>query len=198
FISIGLGKVLDGMSHGALEVLEGVGLLLHIGVMLVFLIFVLNSKHLHIFLAPLNVMFKRDPVALGAVKPLMVAGAPIDFENIEDLDEDASLGVGSISDFSWKGMLDFSTCTECGRCQSQCPAWNTEKPLSPKLLIMNLRDHALAKAPYLLAGSEEARAALPEQQRAIAELPLIGTDDTSGVIHPDVLWSCTTCGACVE
>jgi hypothetical protein len=60
FISIGLGKVLDGMSHGALEVLEGIGLLLHIGVMLVFLIFVLNSKHLHIFVAPLNVLFGRS------------------------------------------------------------------------------------------------------------------------------------------
>ena len=65
FISIGLGKVLDGMSEGALEVLEGIGLLLHIGVMLVFLIFVLNSKHLHIFVAPLNVLFGRQPVALG-------------------------------------------------------------------------------------------------------------------------------------
>lgn len=60
FVSIGLGNLLDGMLHSALEVLEGVGLLLHIGVMLVFLIFVLNSKHLHIFLAPLNVMFGRD------------------------------------------------------------------------------------------------------------------------------------------
>ena len=72
FISIGVGALLDGLPHGVLEVLEGVGLLLHIGVMLVFLIFVLNSKHLHIFVAPLNVMFRRDPVALGAVKPLMV------------------------------------------------------------------------------------------------------------------------------
>ena len=54
-------------------------------------------------------------------------------------------------------MLDFATCTECGRCQSQCPAWNTEKPLSPKMLIMNLRDHAFAKAPYLPADEERAR-----------------------------------------
>ncbi len=204
FISIGVGALLDGLPHGVLEVLEGVGLLLHIGVMLVFLIFVLNSKHLHIFLAPLNVMFKRDPVALGAVKPLMVAGAPIDFENIEDLDEDASLGVGSISDFSWKGMLDFSTCTECGRCQSQCPAWNTEKPLSPKLLIMNLRDHAMASAPYLLADPSD-RDGLPDAVKAEAGRQLVGATEgdpsmPSGgaVIDPDVLWSCTSCGACVQ
>ena len=63
-----------------------------------------------------------------------------------------SFGVGKVEEFTWKGLLDFTTCTECGRCQSQCPAWNTGKPLSPKLLIMDLRDHAYAKAPYLLAG----------------------------------------------
>ncbi len=51
-------------------------------------------------------------------------------------------------------MLDFATCTECGRCQSQCPAWNTGKPLSPKLVIMDLRDHLLAKAPYLIGGKD--------------------------------------------
>ncbi|MFA6299167.1 MAG: Fe-S cluster protein, partial [Nocardioides sp.] len=136
FVSIGIGKLLDGLSHGSIETLEHVGLLLHIGIMLVFLILVLNSKHLHIFLAPLNVLFGRRPVALGAVKPLMSEGKAITLDDIEDLDEDAKLGVGAVEDFSWKGLLDMATCTECGRCQSQCPAWNTEKPLSPKLMIM--------------------------------------------------------------
>ncbi|MEE4425626.1 4Fe-4S dicluster domain-containing protein, partial [Streptomyces bugieae] len=108
-------------------------------------------------------------------------------------------------------------CTECGRCQSQCPAWNTGKPLSPKLLIMALRDHAHAKAPYLLAGggktmegeekaTEEQLADVPAGALAEAERPLIGTLEAAsdggsaagGVIDPDVLWSCTTCGACVE
>jgi Fe-S oxidoreductase len=194
FVSIGVGKLLNGLSHGPLDFLEGLGLLLHIGVMLVFLIFVLNSKHLHIFVAPLNVLFGRHPVALGAVKPLISAGRPVTLEDIEDLDEDSRLGVGSISDFSWKGLLDFTTCTECGRCQSQCPAWNTEKPLSPKLLIMNLRDHALAAAPALLAGDGAApQAAVQELER-----PLIADESAYGVIDPDVLWACTNCGACVN
>ena len=70
------------------------------------------------------------------MQPIRVGGQPIDFEQIEDLDEDAALGVGKVEDFTWKGLLDFTTCTECGRCQSQCPAWNTDKPLSPKLLVM--------------------------------------------------------------
>jgi Fe-S oxidoreductase len=204
FMSHAVGKLLEPLGESTNEVLENVGLLIHIGVMLTFLIIVLNSKHLHIFLAPLNVMFKRKDVALGDVKPLMVGGEPIDFENIEDLDEDASLGIGKIEDFSWKGMLDFATCTECGRCQSQCPAWNTEKPLSPKLLIMNLRDHAFAKAPYLLT-DEPKRDSLSDAVKAEAERELVGATEgdpsvpTGGaVIDPDVLWSCTSCGACVQ
>ena len=84
-------------------------------------------------------------------------GKPLDLAAIEDLDEDFSLGVGKVEDFTWKGLLDFTSCTECGRCQSQCPAWHTGKPLSPKLLIMDLREHAYAKAPYLQA-AESARA----------------------------------------
>ena len=119
--------------------------------MLVFLVIVVHSKHLHIFVAPINVMFGRQPMALGAAVPMMSGGKPVTMEDLEELDEDAKLGVGAVEDFTWKGLLDFATCTECGRCQSQCPAWNTEKPLSPKMLILDLRDHAFAKAPYILA-----------------------------------------------
>src|SRR3712207_1287746 len=145
-------------------------------------------------------------------------GEPIDFE---DPDEDAIFGRGKIEDFTWKGMLDFSTCTECGRCQSQCPAWNTGKPLSPKMVITQLRDHAFAKAPYLLAGGSRDMAGdevgLVEDKyedykkrlesidvlaMAESERPLVGGPDEDtvlgGVIDPEVLWSCTTCGACVE
>ena len=64
-----------------------------------------------------------------------------------------------IEDFTWKGLLDFATCTECGRCQSQCPAWNTEKPLSPKMLILELRDHASRRRRIL--PDEAARAGGP-------------------------------------
>ncbi|WP_399088766.1 heterodisulfide reductase-related iron-sulfur binding cluster [Streptomyces sp. BBFR2] len=163
----------------------------------------------HRFLAFPNIWFKREAdgdVALGALQPMTSEGKEIDFE---DPGEDDQFGVSQIEHFSWKGLLDFSTCTECGRCQSQCPAWNTGKPLSPKLLIMALRDHAHAKAPYLLAGggkdaegaekaTAEQLADVPASALAEAERPLIGTLEEGGVIDPDVLWSCTTCGACVE
>ncbi|MGZ9932322.1 heterodisulfide reductase-related iron-sulfur binding cluster [Streptomyces sp. NC-S4] len=163
----------------------------------------------HRFLGFPNIWFKRNAdgsTALGALQPMTSGGKEIDFE---DPGEDDSFGVSQVEQFSWKGILDFSTCTECGRCQSQCPAWNTGKPLSPKLLIMSLRDHAHAKAPYLLAGggkdmegnekaTAEQLAGVPAAALAEAERPLIGTAEENGVIDPDVLWSCTTCGACVE
>ncbi|WP_034271971.1 4Fe-4S dicluster domain-containing protein [Actinospica robiniae] len=187
--------VLRPAGRTANDVLETTGILLSLGVVLAFLVLVVNSKHLHIFLAPFNIAFSRRPRALGPLLPVYSAGKEVDFE---DPGEEDKIGRGAIEDFTWKGLLDFATCTECGRCQSQCPAWNTDKPLSPKLLIMGLRDHALAKAPYLLASSDEERAALPEAVRAEAERPLVGSADVNGVIDPDVLWSCVTCGACVE
>lgn len=220
FVSIGVGKLMSGLSEPTLFVLESVGLLLHIGVMLVFTVIIAYSKHLHIFTAPINVSAKRLPKGLGPLLPIEHEGKPIDFEDPPD---EAAFGRGKVEDFTWKGMLDFATCTECGRCQSQCPAWNTGKPLSPKLVIMDLRDHLLAKAPYIIGGQdmpEEGAVSVkggadqagghghhvpesgfgrvsgsgPEQ----ALRPLVGTLEAGGVIDPDVLWSCTTCGACVE
>ncbi|HJQ44823.1 MAG TPA: (Fe-S)-binding protein [Amycolatopsis sp.] len=166
----------------------------------------------HRFSAFFNIYFKREAdggVALGALKPMMSAGKPLDFEEADP--EKDVFGAGRIEDFSWKGWLDFTTCTECGRCQSQCPAWNTGKPLSPKLVITQLRDHAYAKAPYLLAGGKKdmageeigltgdnPHAGIDVLALAEAERPLVGGADELGVIDPDVLWSCTSCGACVE
>jgi Fe-S oxidoreductase len=158
-------------------------------------VFVTYSKHLHIFLAPLNVMFSRRPDGLGPLEPMRSGGKILDFEEA-DPDEDL-FGFGKVEDFAWKGLLDMATCTECGRCQSQCPAWATGKPLSPKQLIMDLRDHAFAKAPWLLA-DEAARETLPPGVLAEAERPLVGGEDVNGVIDPEVLWACTNCGACVN
>jgi Fe-S oxidoreductase len=196
FASQIVGHWLHPLGAGVNSVLEAVFLLGQLGVVVVFLVIVVYSKHLHIFLAPLNVLFSRRPDALGALEPMRSGGKVLDFEEA-DPDTDV-FGLGKIEDFSWKGLLDMATCTECGRCQSQCPAWVTGKPLSPKQVILDLRDHAFAKAPYLLAATDEEREKLPDAVKAEAQRPLVGTADVHGVIDPDVLWSCTNCGACVE
>ena len=195
FASWVVAQILHPLGYGVNSVLEAVFILAQLGLVLAFLIIVTYSKHLHIGLAPLNVLFSRRPNALGPLEPMRSGGKVLDFE---EADPDADVfGIGKVEDLTWKGMLDLGTCTECGRCQSQCPAWATGKPLSPKQVILDLRDHAFAKAPYLLA-SEEERKSLPEPVRAEAARPLVGTVEENGVIDPDVIWSCTNCGACVE
>lgn len=142
----------------------------------------------HRFLAVLNVYAQRSPdgaVALGPLEPLRVGDVALDVAALEDLPEDARLGVRAVEDLTWKQLLDVSTCTECGRCQDQCPAWATGKPLSPKLLTLALRDHAAATAPYLQAGREAT---------GHVDVDLVA----SGIIDADALWACTTCGACVQ
>ncbi|HVB46407.1 MAG TPA: (Fe-S)-binding protein [Streptosporangiaceae bacterium] len=162
FASHGLAAVMRPLGTSANAGLETFFLLANVAVIMGFLVFVTYSKHLHIFLAPLNVTFSRRPRALGALGEL--PSAP------------TAAGAGKIGELSWKQLLDTLTCTECGRCQSVCPAWNSGKPLSPKLLIMDLRDHLMASA----GGQDAAKPLVPD------------------VIGQDVIWSCTTCGACVE
>jgi Fe-S oxidoreductase len=188
-------QILHPLGYGVNSVLEATFILLQLGVVLTFLVIVTYSKHLHIGLAPLNIMFSRRPNALGPLEPMRSGGKVLDFEEA-DPDVDV-FGIGKVEDMTWKGLLDLGTCTECGRCQSQCPAWATGKPLSPKQVILDLRDHAFAKAPYLLA-TEEDRDKLPDAVKAEAERPLVGTAEAGGVIDPEVIWSCTNCGACVN
>jgi Fe-S oxidoreductase len=213
FASYPLVLAFKGLSVETLQNLVYLAAMIKLGTTMIWAITVGLNTNMgvawHRFLGFPNIWFKRNAdgdVALGALQPMTTGGKEIDWE---DPAEDAVFGVSQVEQFSWKGILDFSTCTECGRCQSQCPAWNTGKPLSPKLLIMSLRDHAHAKAPYLLAGggkdmegNEKATAEqlkdVPAAALAEAERPLIGTAEENGVIDPDVLWSCTTCGACVE
>jgi Fe-S oxidoreductase len=196
FASQIVGHWLAPLGLAANRAIETAGILAQLAVILAFGVFVTYSKHLHIALAPVNVLFSRRPDGLRALQPMRSNGVVLDFE---EADPDADVfGRGKIEDFTWKGLLDMATCTECGRCQSQCPAWATGKPLSPKTLIMDLRDHALAKAPWLLAGSDEERGKLPDHVKKEAERPLVGDSAANGVIDPDVLWSCTNCGACVQ
>jgi Fe-S oxidoreductase len=213
-VSHGLGAAFGGLTPGAARDAVSLVALAKILISMAWAITIALTITMgvawHRFTAFVNIFFKRSGTsapALGALRPMTSAGRPLDFEEADP--ERDQFGVARVEQFTWKGLLDFTTCTECGRCQSQCPAWNTGKPLSPKLLITSLRDHAYAKAPYLLAGggkgfdgTERADgdrlAKVPSAALAEADRPLVAGAEAGGIIDPDVLWSCTTCGACVE
>jgi len=152
------------------KVLERVFVWTHVSIILGFLVYLPYSKHLHIFTAAINVFFSRTR-AKGRLEPLL-------FD--EKLTEaDMRFGVGTVADLTWKQMVDAFSCTECGRCQDVCPAWATGKVLSPKLLIMGVRDQLFAEGPLALAGGDLT--------------PIIG-----GGVPEEMVWDCVTCGACIH
>jgi Fe-S oxidoreductase len=181
-IAIGLNEwpsrwspVSRGLSHlfgegSATRALERVFVWAHIAFILAFLAYLPRSKHLHIATAAVNVFFGRTR-ARGRLEPLRFdADVP---------EEELRFGAGTVADLTWKQMVDAFSCTECGRCQDACPAWATGKVLSPKLLIMGVRDQLFADGPAALAGAELS--------------PLVGTG-----VPEEMVWDCVTCGACIE
>ncbi len=182
FLSRQFGKAFVGIDHGTLEWISAVNLIGHVAIVGAFLVFTLNSKHLHIITIVPQQLFAKQPKSLGGLSTEII--------DMENMDENTVLGVGKVEDFGFKHILDMYSCTECGRCQSQCPAWNTGKPLSPKMIIMDLRDHLYAQGDALLGKVEKG----PHD-----DLQLISTTPGGeAVIDFDALWSCTMCGACVE
>lgn len=147
---------------------------IHILTVFMFLVYIPDSKHLHVFTAGPNIFLARlDP--RGALSQI----------NFED-ETQTSFGVGKINEFTWKDILDVYTCTACGRCNEFCPTATTDKPLRPMNLIMDIKDYALKHS--------ETIAATPEGQEA--EVPKMISDETG--LTNDTVWACTTCGACVE
>ena len=108
----------------------------HVLTILAFLAYLPRSKHLHIATAAINVWFGRTRPG-GRLEPLR-------FDDERVAEEELRFGAGTAADLTWKQVLDTYSCTECGRCQDACPAWATGKSLSPKLVIMGLRDFVLA------------------------------------------------------
>jgi Fe-S oxidoreductase len=174
-----------GLSDQALEIGFAIGWWTHIALVSAFLVYLPTSKHLHIATSLFNVYFRK--LAPRGQLPAMDLEA-----------EDATFGVRTLADLGWKDLLDGLTCTECGRCQDACPAWNTGKPLNPKTFIMGLRDM-----------TDEAEVGL----NLIPNSPIVretyGLDDSlkpAAIARPivdeaipyDAVWDCVTCGACVE
>ena len=167
-----LSNALSGLfgDNTTTEVLERVFVWGHVLIILSFLVYLPYSKHLHIATAGPNVFFGRTRPG-GHLEPL----------NFDAPDEEIRFGAGTVSDITWKGILDTMSCTECGRCQDVCPAYATGKELSPKLLIMDLRDHVFAEGPQVL------------RDGAFNATPLV-----PNAVSDEVVWDCVTCGACVQ
>jgi Fe-S oxidoreductase len=166
-ISSSIATVLSGP---VVPYLERFAVWAHVLIILSFLIYLPYSKHLHIVVAALNVYFGRTR-ARGRLEP-------IDFERPE---AEVRFGSARVTDMTWKQTLDTMSCTECGRCQDVCPAYATGKALSPKLLIMAIRDQAMAEGP-----------------KALADASYVPPPIVPNAVTDDIVWDCVTCGACVR
>ncbi len=160
----------------------------HVGIVMFFLIYLPRSKHLHLMATPFNVFF-HSYKPKGAL-PLM-----------ENLEEREDYGVSQPEQFTWKQLLDGYACTECGRCNTVCPATNTNKPLFPKEIILGVKEALLVESDRILGenslynrlGVAGVPADKTQDEKAAHHEPMVG-----GIISNEALWACTTCRACME
>jgi Fe-S oxidoreductase len=157
----------------------------HMGLVAAFLVYLPFSKHLHIVTSFFNIYFRK-------LKPRGELPA-MDLEQ-----EDATFGLRTLADLGWNDLLDGFTCTECGRCQQACPAWNTGKPLNPKTFIMGIREMSVE--------AEHGLPLIPNSPSVRETFGLSDSIDEKAMLAPivdnaipfDAVWDCVTCGACVE
>ena len=192
-------QMLQDVPPSALVWIARAGFWTHATLVLLFLNLLPHSKHFHVITAIPNVFFRSlqpagrlAPMAENAEKLMEKVGAA--GEKPDPLSD--PVGVARIEHFTWKSILDFYTCTECGRCSDNCPAFRTGKVLSPKQFTLDLRDHLYGLEKELVArtaaGASNGHAPSGEVTNA-APIDLV-----PNVIVPDVLWACTTCRACEE
>ncbi len=182
-------------SQEALTTWFTVNYFIHTAGILAFLNYLPYGKHFHIITSIPNVFFHKT-VPAGALSKM----------NLED-ESTATFGVEKINQFSWKQMLDMYSCTECGRCEDQCPAWATDKPLSPKKYLMAIRDHMYKNAKTILKHGSPSPSPSPlDGEGKMSPSPPVGEGGgegalpsiVPGIVEPDILWACTTCRACEE
>ncbi len=186
FIANALARPLaaTGISQVGLETGFSVLWWLHMLIVATFLVYLPGSKHLHIATSFFNIYFRK--LRPRGELPQM------DLEQ-----EDATFGLRTLADLGWNDLLDGFTCTECGRCQQACPAWNTGKPLNPKTFIMGIRDmsveaeHGLPLIPNSPSAASFGLTDVIDQKAMLS--PIVDT-----AIPYDAVWDCVTCGACVE
>jgi len=152
-----------------LVILQHIFFWLAIGTIMAFIPYFLYSKHIHLFFAPLNFALKPERRSMGAL-------APLDFED-ESIEQ---FGAARLEDLGWEQLMDGYACIMCNRCQQVCPAYNTGKALSPSALEINKR--------YFMNYEGERLAKGEQSEKTLTEF----------MIKPEAVWSCTTCGACIQ
>lgn len=163
-----------GLNSGAKSLLAMIVFRIHFFLVLATIAYIPYSKLFHIISSPMNMLFR----------PLGPKGI---LSHLDLEDEDAeSFGVSKIEEFTWKQLMDLDACTRCGRCQDNCPAHLTDKPLSPKKIINDLKNHMSLRVPQII----KSRAKGNELEEAP---PLVGS-----IIEEDELWACTTCRSCMD
>jgi len=181
------GMLLSGCSEGSLSFIKHLGFWTHTVLVLIFLNLLPYSKHFHVITAIPNV-YTQSLHPPGRLPPI---------EDIDGrLEREETLGIKRIDQFSWKSIMDWYTCTECGRCSDHCPATKTGKKLSPKHFTLDLRDFLYKHEKALVAakrdgngqGAADGEADTPEHHKDLVD----------GVIDPEVLWACTSCRACEQ
>lgn len=180
-ISTWVGGLMAGLP--GLELIERGIVWVHAVLILAFLVYIPYTKHLHTLVAPINVYFGRTR-SRGRLEPL-------EFDNPDVPEDQIRFGAGTIKDLTWKQMVDGMACTECGRCQDVCPAFATGKDLSPKLVVMGIRDQLYREGHGLLASLKPVADGLTSP--AWDGQPLVPT-----AVLDATVWDCVTCGACVR
>lgn len=169
FLGVFLANAVKGMSPDVLSQHLKISWWLHILIVYAFIVYVPHSKYFHMFTGPFNVLF-RSQKPMGELEALEL-----------DVEKTEVFGVEKASDYSWKDLLDAFSCMECGRCQDVCPAFASDKPLSPKMIILNLKKHLL----------KEGRKFIGKKKDQIQSL-------MADVYSEGEIWTCTTCGACMH
>jgi Fe-S oxidoreductase len=182
------GPGLSGLGTSTNLILFRVFWFIHVTIFFAFLVYLPRSKHLHLMATPFNVFFSN--YAPKGALPLM-----------ENLEEREDYGVSKPEQFTWKQLLDGYACTECGRCNTVCPATNTGKPLFPKEIILGVKEALFVESDQILGektlwsrlGIAGVKADETVQEKEAHHEPMVG-----GIISNDALWACTSCRACME
>ncbi len=201
-VSSNLGPLLfGGLGVEALHIVERFGWWLHIMVVFGFILYLPYSKHLHIFLAFPNIYFSKNksrgemdnmPEIMHEVKSMLGLVPETPEDGSTELPE---FGSKDVTDLSWKNILEAYTCTECGRCTSVCPANITGKKLSPRKIMMDIRDRAEEIGQKISSGNEEYK---KDKNIALTKSNFDDGKSLFDYITHEEIYACTTCNACVE